>query len=113
MLAKKSSNVRFSTVKSRSVTLIWEQEFDCDVERANNYYVKVADKPGLSRIIDHTFGNTSPSVCEHTLTDLLPGQAYHVIIVAGNKSGTVLSDDILVQTPSKLVTMIFFLKGRG
>ena len=110
MLPIKPSNVNSSHVKALSATLIWKQVYNCDEEKATKYHVKVANKPELSRLINHSFGNTSPSMCEHVLTGLQPGQTYHVVIIAGNESGTVFSDDISVQTLSKSVYIIFSMR---
>ena len=97
VLPRKPSNVRAAKIMSHSVTLNWEQEYECAEEKATKYHIQVAGKLELSRIIDHTFGDTSPSQCEHTVTGLTPGQTYSVVIIAGNESGTAISDEVSMQ----------------
>ena len=89
-----------------SATLSWEQLYDCDEEKASKYHIEVANKPELSRIIDHTFGDTSPSLCAHTLSGLQPGRTYRVVIIAGNESGTVHSDEVTITTQCKSFILI-------
>ena len=100
MLPRKVGNVKF-TKKSNSVKLTWEQIFDSSEEKPSKYHIKFVDRQELDHLIEHTFGNTSPCLCEHTITGLQPGQTYTMIITVEGVGGSVDSDEYSLQTSGK------------
>ena len=107
MLPRKPSNLS-AKVKCHTAILNWEQEFTCQKEKATKYDIQVADHDNLSRLIDHTFGDTSPSQCEHKFSGLTPGQTYTVVITAGNDSGITKSEEFCFYAPCESISQVVF-----